>query len=166
MGVRFAAGNEELAQTMRDHQDVIAQWRRLDSRLVRAVSEPPAKCDSQTEAKLREELTALDEKISILDERLAQDFPEYAELANQRPLSLSETQNLLGPDEALMTYLVWDDTTFLWVLRHDNVAFQRLDVGRQEIEDAVTVLRTGLDQTDITNLGDVRSFDIDEAVAL
>ena len=166
MGARFATGDDALAGTVPAYQDAVEQWQRLDARLVQAVSEPPEKRDGEAEAKLRDDLAALDVSIGGLGERLAQDFPEFAELASPRPLSLSETQDLLGPVEALMTYVVWDDRTYLWVIRHDDAAFHHLDVGRQEIEDAVTSVRAGLDQFGVGSLGDVRPFDVDEAVAL
>ena len=35
-----------------------------------------------------------------------------------------------------MTYAVWIDQTFLWVVRRDREAFLKLDIGRQEFEDA------------------------------
>ena len=166
MGARFATGDDALAGTVRAYQDAVEQWQRLDARLVQAVSEPPGKRDAEAEAKLRDDLATLDERIGALGERLAREFPAYAELASPRPLSLSETQALLGPAEALITYAVWDQSTFLWVIRRDDAAFHRLDIGRQELEDAVTFIRAGLDQTGVGSLGDIRRFDVDEAVAL
>ena len=41
-----------------------------------------------------------------LDDHLAKAFPQYAELASPRPLELSEAQALLGPDEALVAWVV------------------------------------------------------------
>ena len=152
--------------TVRAYQDSIEQWQRLDARLVQAVGELPEKRNGEAEAKLRDDLAALDVLIGALGDQLAQDFPEFTELASPRPLSLTETQDLLGPDEGLITYVVWDDRTYLWVLRHDDAAFHHLDIGRQELEDAVTTVRAGLDQKGIDSLGDIRRFDVDEALAL
>ena len=166
MGARFATGDDALAGTVRAYQDAVEQWQRLDARLVQAASAPPEERDGEAETKLRDDLAVLDESIGALGERLAQDFPEFAELASPRPLSLTETQNLLGPDEALVTYAVWGESTFLWVIRHDRANFHHLDIGRQEIEDAVTTVRAGLDQSGAGSLGDIRRFDVDEAVAL
>ena len=166
MSARFATGNDALARTVRAHQDAVKQWQRLDARLVKAVSEPPDKRDATVEAGVRSELKALDGRIGDLDVRLAHEFPEYAELASPKPLSLSETQSLLGPGEALITYAVWDESTFLWVLRHDGAAFHRLDIGKQQLDDAVAFIRAGLDQRGVGSLGDIQRFDVDEAVAL
>ena len=162
MGARIAAGDDALAGTVRAHQDAVARWRHLDARLVQAAGGAPETRDAETEAKLRVDLTLLDGRIGALDKKLAREFPEYAELASPRPLSLAETQDLLGPDEALMTYAIWDDATFLWVLRRDDAAFHRIDVGRQEIDDAVLFIRSGLDPRG----GLIPNFDVEEALAL
>ena len=162
MGARFAAGDDALAGTVRAHQDAVERWRRLDARLVQAVGGAPETRDAGAEAKLRDDLATLDERIGALDKKLAREFPEYAELASPGPLSLSETQDLLGPTEALMTYAIWDNGTFLWVLRRDDAAFHRIDVGRQEIDDAVLFIRSGLDPSG----GLIPNFDVEEALGL
>ena len=162
MGARFAAGGDALAGTVRAHQDAVERWRRLDARLVQAVGGAPETRDAEAEVQLRADVATLDERIGALGERLAREFPEYAELASRRPLSLSETQGLLGTDEALMTYAVADDRTFLWVLRRDDAAFHRIDVGRQELDDAVLFIRSGLDPRG----GLIPNFDVEEALAL
>ncbi|MCH7943202.1 MAG: CHAT domain-containing protein, partial [Proteobacteria bacterium] len=54
----------------------------------------------------------------------------------------------------------------LGVIRRDDAAFHRLDIGRQDLDDAVTFVRAGLDQSGVGSLGDIRRFDVDEAVAI
>ena len=165
MGARFAAGDDDLARVVRDRQDAVDRLQRIDARLVKEASEPPEKRDASTESDLRSELAALDERIDVLDATLASEFPVYAELASPKPVPFADIQGLLGPAEALVTYAVWDDSTFLWVVRRDGAAFHELDIGYQELADAVTALRGGLDQTPRI-LGDVRPFDTEEAFLL
>ena len=114
MGVRFAAGDDDLARVVRDRQDAVERWQRIDARLVMKASEPPEKRDAGTEAQLRTELAALDERIDMLDATLAREFPAYSELASPRPVPITDIQGLLGPAEALVTYAVADDRIFLW----------------------------------------------------
>ena len=165
MSARFAAGSDDLARVVRDRQDAVERWQRIDARLMKEASEPPEKRDAGMETRLRNELSALDEHIDALDATLAGEFPTYAELASPRPVSLNDVQSLLGPAEALVTFAVWNNSTFLWVVRHGGASFQELDIGYQQIEDAVTALRGGLDQTP-RSLGDVRPFDTEEAFLL
>ena len=155
MGARFAAGDDALAKAVRARQDAVERWRVLDGRLIEAVSTPSNARDQTAEARPREEASGLETRIAELDDRLAHEFPEFAELASTRPLSLSDVQKLLDADEALMAYLVGEQRTYLWVMRRDRVAFHRIDVGREEMEDSVTVLRSDLDQSGIRTIDDL-----------
>jgi len=161
MAACFAAGDDDLARTVRASQDAIERWWFLDARLDDAVADSLEARDAEAEARLRGDLAALDARIAALGKQLAEDFPEFAELAGPRPLSLAETQALPGPDEALMTYAVWDEVTFLWVICRDDAAFHKLDLGRLDLEDAVTFIRGGLDRA-----GSIPIFDVEEALAL
>ena len=166
MSARFAAGDDALARVVRERQDAAELWRRIDKKIVATVSLPPAKRDKKAELELRAELSDLDRRIGTLNERLASDFPEYAELASPKPVSLSGTQDFLGPDEALLSYVVGKEETFLWVVRKDKAEIKKLDIGREALAKAVTELRGGLDPTGITGLSDIPSFDTTRAFEL
>jgi len=166
MAARFAAGDDDLARLVRARQDAIDAWQRLDQALVKAVSQPPDKRDVQAEARLRTDLAALDRRLTGLDAELAQAFPDYAELATPQPVALAGIQELLGPDEALMVYLVWDESTFLWVVRPDWAELHRIAVGADDLADAVADLRAGLDPTAINRLGEIPPFDTTKAYEL
>ena len=97
MAARQAKGTGALAQVVRERQDLERQWRTLDARLNDAV----AKGDVALSAALRSELSGLNAKFAAIDARLAREFPDYAALANPKPLSVAAAQALLGPDEAL-----------------------------------------------------------------
>ena len=60
---------------------------------------------------------------------------------------MAEVQALLGPDEALLAYVVANDATFLWVLRDDRAQMHRLDIDGDALSAAVAKLRRGLDPT-------------------
>jgi CHAT domain-containing protein len=166
MAARFAAGDDDLARLVRARQDAIDGWRRLDQALIKAVSQPPDRRDAQAEARLRTDLAALDRRLTGLDAELAQAFPDYAELATPQPVALADIQKLLGPDEALMVYLVWDESTFLWVVRPDRAELHRIAVGADDLADAVAGLRAGLDPTAISRLGEIPPFDTTKAYEL
>ena len=56
-------------------------------------------------ATARGALVAVDKQLDAVDARLAAEFPEYAELASPKPLTIAEVQALLRPDEALVVFL-------------------------------------------------------------
>ena len=71
--------------------------RRLDAAAGRA--------EAKTAEEARTSVAALDKRLDEIDARLATEFPDYAELANPKPLSIAAVQALLKPDEALAAFL-------------------------------------------------------------
>ena len=145
MGARFATGNDAMGRLVRQHQDAAAQWQRLDKKLIAAVGLPRDKRVPEAEKRLRAQLGKLDRRIKGLDSRLFSEFPEYVELASPRPTSLEEIQELLGPREALLAYMVAGEETLLWVVRRDDAQLFSLEIGQEALDEAVVDLRIGLD---------------------
>ena len=122
----------KLAQQRDDRDPRPDRWRLLDKRIVSASSEPPDKRDRVTEARLRAELEAARGRLEELDKRLARECPDYAEIASPQPVPLAEAQALLAADEALVTYAVWDKSTFLQVIRSNRAALHQVEIGADE----------------------------------
>ena len=166
MAVRFATGDDRLGRVVRARQDAVDRWRAQDKRLIDAVSQPAEKRDPAVEARLRAGIEALDARVADLDERLAREFPEYAELAVPKPAPLVEIQDLLGPGEALLVYLVREQGGYLWVVRPDTVSAVSLDIDERDLGRAVGSLRWGLEQPGVSRVERLRRYRVEEAWAL
>ena len=162
MAARFATGDDALAGLVRDRQDAAARWRTIDAALTKAASLPPGKRNQTKEATLRRRLAATNSKITAIDGRLANSFPQFAELSSPKPIPLTEVQGLLTSDEALLTYLVWSGRTFLFVVRRDRVAVKQISLGTRALAAAVAVLRKAL----VPAAGSLLSFDTTTAYKL
>ena len=162
MSARFAAGDGVLADRVRAHQDAVQRWRRLDGEVVKAMGRPAAARETTEEARLHDELEVLDRRLKELSDDLAKDFPDYAELAAPRPVSIAEIQGLLGDDEALLAYAVWDKTTFIWVVRKDYAEIHRVEYGGASLARAVTALRRGvrIEEGSIPRFDTERAYDL------
>ena len=165
MAARFATGTDAMAALVRERQDAVEDWKRLDQKLVRAASLPPARRDLAAEADLRARLAGLDGRLATLDQRLHAEFPRYAEIAGAQPVAQAQAQALLRADEALVQYLVAEDASYAWVLRRDRAQLLRLPVGRRAMDAAVTTLRSGLDASRlvIEKASDIPAFDLGTA---
>ena len=64
----------------------------------------------------------------MLAKKLATEFPEYAELAATKPVPLDEVQQLLGPEEALLAYLVSEKKTYVWAVQRNKAEIFIADV--------------------------------------
>jgi tetratricopeptide (TPR) repeat protein len=166
MAARFAAGNDDLANLTRERQNAINGWRALDKNLLKSIGRPPGKRNEILERNLRKQLKELDARLGNLDERLSTKFPEYAALMSQQPLPLSEAQDLIGSDEALVTYLIDEKESYLWVVRKNKAVFLTIEMKGADLISAVAELRKSLDVAGIKHLSDIPPFDTTKAYEL
>ncbi len=92
--------------------------------------------------------------------------PRYAELALPKPATVSGTQSLLAPHEALISWLTLPDRVCIWLVRTGKPALYRESfIPRAKLVDLVYRVRTSLTPT-FTSSPDVAGlppFDIDTA---
>src|SRR5262249_52465271 len=96
MSARFAKGTGSLANLVRERQDIINQHREHVRRLDQAFGYVDAKGEAIdagvariTAEEERASIAALDVRLDALDAKLRDQFKDYAELANPRPLSIA-----------------------------------------------------------------------------
>ena len=164
MAARFATGDDALAVLVRKRQDAVDDWRRTDTELIDAVAS--TKRNRREEERLRAELARLDSAVSEADSQLASTFPDYTALASPQPLSIAEVQPLMAPNEALITWLLGDEESFMWVVRGDRSAAHILPVTTDELTAAIQALRQSLDPTGIVRLEDIPRFSTTQAFKL
>jgi CHAT domain-containing protein/Tfp pilus assembly protein PilF len=147
MAARFAKGDGTLAGLVRQRQDLVADYRKLDKLLVAASSKPPAQRKAADEVALRSKIDATSKQIDAIDLQLKQLFPEYAAIASPEPLTIAEAQKHLREDEALYQVFVDSDRDriFAWVVTKQDARFQALDLTAKQMAEHVETLRCGLD---------------------
>ncbi len=149
MALRFAKGGQELAKLVRGRQDLLGArevaYRSLDA----AAGEADAKGAEAARAAIADIEAKLAEKQAAVREA----FPDYADLANPRPLSLADTQALLGEGEALVLFLdLWQigkvpEETIVFALTKNEVRWISIGLGSSALQERVTALRCGLDSS-------------------
>jgi tetratricopeptide (TPR) repeat protein len=153
MAVRHAAGSGDLASLVREREDLIQEHEGGDRRLIAAVARPPGQRDRQGEAALRARLETAGRRIEEIGAELGKRFPEYAALSRPEPLSITATQALLQPGEALLQLLDLQavgsspEVTFAWLITRTDAEWVRLPVGTRALARSVAALRCGLDAT-------------------
>jgi CHAT domain-containing protein len=145
MAVRFAAGTGPLADLVRLRQDLGARWHATDHFLLEALSATGERRSDAAIKAARAELSSIESQIEDADAKLAKEFPDYAALANPKPLSVAETQALLAPDEALIAYLIGDKTSYVFAVTREGVSWKELSIGADELTKTVGAIRLGLD---------------------
>lgn len=146
LSVRFSAGSGPLAALVRERQDLLAEREKLAPVMLRAMSDNTAN-GVVSLAITRASLKRLDAQLAEVEQTLIRDFPDYADLADPQPLTQSDVQALLGPDEAVLKLLVMPQETHAWLLRRDRATWKRLPLSAEDLTDMVSLLRAGLDRS-------------------
>ncbi|HUK60936.1 MAG TPA: CHAT domain-containing tetratricopeptide repeat protein [Stellaceae bacterium] len=163
MAARFASGTDALATLIREQQDAVQQWKTLDSAMIDTLGKAGDARNQEAEKDLRAGLDRAAQRVRALDQQIAHDFPGYAELSNPQPSSLEAVQSLLGPDEALLVYVVALKQSWLWAVRQHGAEIYDIALNAKDLTAAVKSLRANLDP--VVNL-DFRPYPAKEAFAL
>jgi CHAT domain-containing protein len=92
-----------------------------------------------------------------------QELPSVAELVTPRPLPVTNYQQLLAPDEALVATLVTSRDLYVWSVTRRGVALARTRIPERDVEALVQRLRAGL--TPASSGGRTTLPDFDAAAA-
>ena len=139
VGARAAAGDGPLGRLIRDRQRLEAELQAMRRGLAGAATDEIAA--------IRAETAALTERLDTLDARIRAEFPDYAEIANPRPLGFEALRALLAPDEGLVLVLTGRGGTYVWAVSRAGAAWHRSPLGAQALSDRVRALRADLDPT-------------------
>jgi CHAT domain-containing protein len=142
---RFATGNDALAKLVRQDQDVAAYRRYREKALVEALSKPEGPSSATQIEKIRGQIDDSERKLAAIKAELERDFPDYAALANPRPLKVEEAQRLLGNHEALLFLLIGEDESYVFALTEDGFDWRTIPAGRNMLADKVMAFRRGLE---------------------
>jgi CHAT domain-containing protein/tetratricopeptide (TPR) repeat protein len=151
MAVRGAKADAALSALVRERQDLVAEWQKLDALRTTWLGNTAVSRDAKVEENNLERLTAIDARVAEIDRRFKVEFPDFAALTSVAPLSVDEAQALLDPDEALVFFLDtpdWKPTleeTFIWVVTKTDLHWARVDLGTKALAREVSALRCGLD---------------------
>jgi CHAT domain-containing protein len=167
MAARFGAGNDLLAQLVRERQDTARELEAANKAVVNGLSAAGGSTD--VTRSLRGRVAELQQKLDGLDKRLATEFPDYAALASPQPLKSEEIRRLLTSDEGLLFFLTAEKESYVFVLTRESFEWQTIPVGAKELSDKVSAFRRGLDPDSLTpsaNGGPPVLFDLAGAHAL
>lgn len=147
IGERFGRSDPQLREHLRRRQDLEERRDTVDLLLLRSASSPAEKRDRAAETGLREELAQLNRALADADRERKTRFPQYARLIETPALDREGAAQLLGSDEALVSFILGDRESFVLALTRDDLVLKRLDAGRKQVERMIETLRCGLDDS-------------------
>jgi CHAT domain-containing protein/Tfp pilus assembly protein PilF len=144
MAARFGAGNDAIASLVRRQQDLKASLDSLDKRITSELGAPEGRRNDALITRLRAESARARQSFDETSAQIAREFPAYAELSSPAPLSVVQTQALLKPDEALVSFFSVDDKSYVFAVTREGSVWQQIPLGNKAINDQVSKLRLGL----------------------
>jgi CHAT domain-containing protein len=143
MAARVASGVGELANLVRQKQDLQAAFEQLDETLLSSVA---LARDQSTIEGIVAKMNGIEDHIASLNEQVAAKFPAFAELSvDPAPMNLADIQALLTPDEALVFYYTAQDPPLVWAITREGVTWQQLNMARHILAYKISMLRSGLE---------------------
>jgi tetratricopeptide (TPR) repeat protein len=145
--VRFAAGNDRLAQLVRQDQDLAGEAANLDKAIIAAVSKEPSQRDAVAEQRIRGRVAAIAKKRDELQVIFRREYPDYAALSNPQPLAVKDIQPLLADDEALVVIHLDRQKNYIWAINRNAADWNERAFTAGDVSQQVAVLRRLLDSS-------------------
>ena len=165
-GARAIAGTPELADLVRREQDAQKQISAQYAVLADVLGAPTDQQDADAVQALRVQIDVLRGARASMMNEIETRFPEYASMLNPKPDTIEQARAVLRPGEALISTYVGRDKTFVWsVPEKGEFAFAAAELGREDLEDLVGLIRSSLEPNAAT-LGEIPPFDVDVAFSL
>lgn len=170
LAARFAAGTGELAQYVREDQDLAAESEQLDAAILTGASKSSADRDVSAEDNMRKRIDEIKLRREGLKAIFDQRFPDYVALSRTQTLSLQETQSLLANDEAVIVF-DFAAESYAWLITRNSFEWKQLRISDHELRSSVERLRESLtdeisDPLDTTKISDLTPFDVTHAYAI
>lgn len=159
---RAAIADPQLAQLARDEQDLSQRIATLADTLSRLASAAPGQRLDGIIATMRKDLPRLKTERRDLRERIARDFPAYADLVDPRPLAPEDVRGLLVDGEAMLAVYGGERRTFVWAIpKRGDIRFAVSDMPAGELAAKVARVREGMEPG--SGSGEDLRFDLDAA---
>ena len=145
MAARFGSGSGPLAKLVRERQDLLGQRTAAERRFFLQKTGATGSQDAGSE------LSAIEARLTAVDEQLRREFPEYANLANPEPLTIAQVQAQLRSDEVLVQFVeapkvaTLASEIFVWAIDKQRSRWASVELDGQAVDRLVRALRCGLD---------------------
>jgi TPR repeat protein/CHAT domain-containing protein/tetratricopeptide (TPR) repeat protein len=141
---RWAVTDPGLRDLVRQRQDLEERLRRLDSSLVAAVSSN-APVGGLSEDEIRAEIARAEAELTRLNQSNSDAFREIDRLWRPRIASYEAVRDLLNENEALLSFAIGDEASFIFAATKTELRWARVSLGSYGLERMVEILRCGLD---------------------
>lgn len=122
--------------------------RQIDAAKLNLASEqalPDHERSAIAESRLQKDISEQSQRVSALDQALVVQFPAYHQLANPKPIALLDMRQRLGDREALVSFIIGKQQSFIQVTRRQGNVVAKINLGESALRDEVSHLRRALE---------------------
>jgi tetratricopeptide (TPR) repeat protein len=163
-GARAASGDPAIAALVRRVQDLSAQYQAVGKQL--DVQYSAQQQDAALIKSLQQSSAQLAQSLKEASAELYGKFPKYAELVAPDPITIDETQRLLRPGEALISYFTLDDRVLGWLVQPGRApTYRDVPVGKDTLSATIARIRASITPACNQEGADCRvpAFDVSDA---
>lgn len=162
VAAREAAGNSALASLVAQADQAARERNMVHVQLAAEFAKADSERNSDLEQNLSQQVKLASANADELAAKVRQNYPQYADLTDPGPASLSAVQSQLSSDEALISFIIGDNSSYALVIRHGSFAAVPLDIGADTLAGDVSDLRSAF----VPALGRLPEFSLKNSYAL
>lgn len=117
---------------------------------------PDSQRSREAEDRLQQASAQAEQTLLRLQRQMAQEHPQYLALATPRPLASVQLRQRLAAREAVVSFLVGQEVSFVQLVRREGVFVARVPAGSEDLAESVSRLRRALE----IQAGSVNDFDL------
>jgi len=151
------SGDETFKKMVEREQQLIGEVINLQGLLTKELSKPEEKKKNELVESLKGQLSKAGKSLSDIEKEIESKYPRYADLKRPKPLTLEELQDILKPDETLISYAVGKDKTAAFVIGKKSFKLMEVNINREGLAKLVKNFRKGVEE--VGELKDLEEFD-------
>ena len=106
------------------------------------------------------EWSKLNKQLIKLNKKIEKDFPEFFELLKPKIYSQKEVQEILKPNEVLISTFSGRNNLYIWFITNEEIFFNRVELKYKNLSKIVSDLRLTLSQPDIVSIAELKPFNL------
>jgi len=143
--MRLSSGSVELSALLRRAEDDNREMARIQSELAQQQALAADDRNPEAEDALIAQINSQASRIAASRAEIATRFPEYQALKEGKLPKLDDVRSRLDDNEALVTFLLGREKSFVQLIRRDGTIVAEVSAGADDIAASVKSLRRGLE---------------------
>ena len=113
--------------------------------LTKELSKPEKERNQEVKDSLKSQISKSEKSLTDLEKEIESKYPRYADLRRPKPLIVEELQEILKPDETVVSYAVGKDKLAAFVIGKKSFKLIEIDTSREELSKLIRRFRRGLE---------------------